>query len=180
MPLTSEITAILISPLKMQLLDAKNCNPCSCKEFRWWELLWYFKPVDHTVQIMRVPVLPNSLYYTQRANLAPFLKSKPTKYPPHSANRLRCTWGSFTTRPESFFHWLLEWKQLLSIFSHIPPVFILSWSAKPLKFEAFSEGEQDFSAVVLTFYAPVSLISCCWVRFKSLPWVIMQFMFSRG
>lgn len=172
-------SAMLISPQKMQLLDAKNCNPCSCKELRWWGLLWYFKPADHTVQVMRVPVLHDSLYCPWRANPVPFLKSKPTKHPPLSANRLRCTWSSFTAIPESFFHWFLGWKQLFSIFSHIPPSVHLVLVGQDLKFEAVSEGEQGFSVVLLIFCAPVIFISCYWVRFRYLPWVIMQFMFSK-
>lgn len=34
MPLPPVSTAMLISSLKMQLLDAKNSNPCSCKELK--------------------------------------------------------------------------------------------------------------------------------------------------
>lgn len=90
------------------------------------------------------------------------------------------TWSSFTTRPESFFHWLLGWKPLLPIFSHVPPVFILFCLAKTLKFEAVSKGEQGFSAILLASCAPVVLTSCCWVRFRYLPLLKMQFMFYRG
>lgn len=74
-------SAMLISPQKMQLLDAKNCNPCSCKELRWWGLLWYFKPADHTVQVMRVPCSSWQPVLPMKGQPSPFPEVKTYKAP---------------------------------------------------------------------------------------------------